>query len=446
MKIFKKYIYLGILMFFAFLVFLVSSENKETYAIDERGQESKVILATVEDEIKAGTFQYLKRVIRTAEEERADYIIIKLDTPGGLLKATEDIVDLILETEITTIVFVNKEGGWAYSAGIFILMAADLAVVHPRASIGAAQPVVMGASEAVAQKLIESMASWMRTLAVANQRNPEIAERFVRENLTLTGYRAKELGVINETAENLDQLFLEINILNPRITRIYPSFIDRLFNFLSHPALISLFLTIGTLAIIMAIRSGEICITGAIGAISLMIGFWGMGVITFSSLGIGLLLVGFSLLLLELFIEPGFGLFGIAGTIAVVLGIFTFGAEPFFIPEIFDPIIMMVMGAALTFCIFFIIVGRAVAKTIKSKPRTGIESLIDLESEVTKELNPRGFIKINQEVWSAISINKEIIRKGVKVKIIKIKGNTVFVEKVDPGSRAKLTTGQENKK
>jgi len=166
-----------------------------------------VVLAEIDGEIKAGTHQYLKRVIRLAEEEKAEYLIIKLDTPGGLLQSTRDIADLLLATPVKTVVFVHKEGGWAYSAGTFILLAADLAFVNPTASIGAAQPVEMFGEAEVSDKMMEGTVSWIRGLAEARERDPEIAEKFVRENLTLTGREAQEIGIIDGTARTLDELF-----------------------------------------------------------------------------------------------------------------------------------------------------------------------------------------------------------------------------------------------
>ncbi len=397
-----------------------------------RAEESPlVIISEVRDEIKAGTLQYLQRVIRTTEEKGADYLVIKLDTPGGLLKATEGIVDLILDSPIKIIVFVDREAGWAYSAGTFILLSADYAIVHPRASIGAAQPVVMGAEEAVSEKMIEGMASWMRTLAETFQRNPEIAEKFVRENLALTGQEAKDLKVIDETAKNLDELFLKLNILEPRTREIKPNFIEEFFNFLSHPYLISLFLTIGGLAIIMAIRSGEFELTGIIGIIALLIGLWGMGIIAFSFLGIGLLLLGIILLMIELFMEPGFGILGVIGTIIVVLGIFTFEAEPLFTPELFDAMTISILGTALIVCFLFVTLGRILRKSILTKPKTGPEALIGLRVKVIKELNPRGYVRINQETWSAENVNQETILINSNVEIVKVEGNTIFVKKVE---------------
>ena len=389
-----------------------------------------VFLAEVEGEIKAGTLQYLKRVVEEAEKAGADYLVIKLDTPGGLLKSTRDIVDLILATPVKTIIFVHKEGGWAYSAGTFILLAADYAVSHPEASIGAAEPrVMMGQAVEADPKIVEGMASWIKSLAEIHQRNAEVAEKFVRENLTLTGKEAKERGVIDETARNLNELFLKLNILEPEIKEIKPSFVEKLFDFLSHPYLVSLLLTIGGLAIIMAIRSGELELSGIIGIIALLIGLWGMGIITFSVLGIGLLLLGLFLLLMEIFVEPGFGIFGIGGTVAIVLGVFTFEAEPFLAPGFFVAITMIVIGAALTICLLFVIIGRGVAKSFKAKPKTGSEALIGLQAEVVEELRPLGRVKIKGETWLAESLDGETIPQGTKVEVIKVEGNTLYVKK-----------------
>jgi membrane-bound serine protease (ClpP class) len=388
-----------------------------------------IFLAEIDGEIKAGTHQYLKRVIKLAEEEKAEYLIIKLDTPGGLLKATKDIVDLVLATPVKTIVFVHKEGGWSYSAGTFILLAADFAISHPEASIGAAQPREMAIDKIkeTDPKIIEGMASWIKSLAEANQKNPEIAEKFVRENLTLTGKEAKEPGIIDETAKNLEELFFKLNISEPKITKISPTAVEKIFDFLSHPYLVSLLLTIGGLAIIMAIRTGEFELTGIIGVISLLIGLWGIGIMTFSFLGIGLILLGLFLLMMEIF-EPGFGIFGIAGTIAILLGIFTFEAEPFFSPQFFDAMTMLVIGAALAICILFVIIGRGVAKTLKSKPKTGPEALIGLEAEVIEELKPLGRVKIKEETWLAESLDGKNIPQKSKVEIIKVEGNTLIVK------------------
>lgn len=413
----KLILVLIFLIFFPFYYSLAENQN--------------VYLAEIDGEIKAGTFQYLKKVIKLAEKEKANYLLIKLDTPGGLLKSTKDIVDLILATPVKTIVFVYKEGGWAYSAGTFILMAADFAIVHPEASIGAAEPRTIISEKMEADpKVTEGMASWMKSLAEKNQRNLEVAEKFVRENLTLTGKEAKELGVIDETARNLEEIFLKLEILEPEIKKIFPTPIERFFDLLSHPYLISLFLTLGGLGLIFAFRTGEFELAGILGLIFLLIGLWGIGIIQFSVFAIALILLGISLLIVEIF-QPGFGIFGGLGIISLILGIFTFEAEPFFSPRIFEAMTMVVLGAVISIAILFVIIGRGVVKSLKEKPKTGPETLIDKIGEVIKTLDPAGQVELKGEIWLARSIDGEKIPKGVKIKIIKVEGNTLFVEKLE---------------
>ena len=415
----------GILVAAVFLFFSVFPLQKTSGQTDA----PLVFLAEVEDEIKAGTLQYLKRAVREAKKSQADYLVLKLDTPGGLLKSTKDIVDLLLKTEIKTVVFVHKEGGWAYSAGTFILLAADFAVVHPEASIGACQPQEMFGQEEAGEKVIEGTVSWIKSLAEIQKRNPEIAEKFVRENLTLTGQEAKEIGIIDETAKDLDELFLKLEISGPEIREIQMTPIERFFDFLSHPYLMSLFLTLGGLGLIFAFRTGEFGLTGLLGLILLLIGLCGLGVITFNFLGIIFLLLGIFLLLMEVF-EPGFGVFGILGIISLLFGIFTLEGEPFLSPQIFEAVTMIVFGAIVGIGILFIVISRGVVKTFRTKPKTGPEALIGLEAEVIKELNPIGQVKLREEIWQAESLSGEIIPEKSKVKIVKIEGNTLFVEKI----------------
>ncbi|MBU4299548.1 ATP-dependent Clp protease proteolytic subunit [Patescibacteria group bacterium] len=424
-----------ILIFFGLLFFVFSAQTAigqtENQIYPVRNDISNgVYLAEIEGEIKAGTLQYLKRVVGEAEKAEAEYLIIKLDTPGGLLKSTKDIIDLLLKTEIKTVVFVHKEGGWAYSAGTFILLAADVAVVHPEASIGASQPQEMfGQEQKVAEKVIEGTVSWIKSLAEIQKRNPEIAEKFVRENLTLIGKEAKEIGIIDETARNLDELFLKLGISEPKIKEIKPTLIEGLFDFLSHPYLISLFLTLGGLGLIFAFRTGEFELTGILGLVLLLIGLWGIGVVTFNFLGIIFLALGIFLLLLEVF-QPGFGIFGFLGIVSLLFGVFAFQGEPFLSHQIFEAATMLVLGAVLGIGIFFIIISRGVAKTLKTKPKTGPEALIGLEVEVIEEIKPRGRVKIKEETWSAEKSNGETIPKRTKVEIIKVEGNTLVVKKI----------------
>ncbi len=423
MKLSQKIIsfFLVCFLFFGILPFQKAMGNTD---------DPLVFLTEIDGEIKVGTFQYLKRVVDLAEEEKANYLVIKLDTPGGLLQSTRDIADLIIDSQVEIVVFVHKQSGWAYSAGTFILLAADISFVHPNASIGAAEPRTMG-DEAMETdpKLVEGMVSWMKSLADRKDRDSQTAERFVRENLTLNGKEAKELKVIDETAESLEEVFLKLGISDPNVKEVFPTLTERFFDFLSHPYLISLFLTLGGLGLIFAFRTGEFELTGILGILLLLLGLWGVGIIQFSIFGILLIVLGLFLLIMEIF-QPGFGVFGGLGIISLVLGIFTFEAEPFFSPKFFDAMTMIVFGAIIATGVLFIIIGRGAVKSLKAKPETGSESLINLEAEVVKEINPLGRVKVNEETWQAKSVDDQKILEKSKVKIKKVKGNTLFVEKI----------------
>jgi len=421
-KFLKKLSFLSFLLFLFFVSFFPSQKiNSET-------ENQLIYLAEIEGEIKAGTFQYLKRVIKLTEKEKADYLLIKLDTPGGLLKSTRDIVDLILASPVKTIVFVHKEGGWAYSAGVFILLSADYAISHPQASIGAAEPRIMIGQKAENDpKIVSGMVSWIKSLAEKNQKNSEIAEKFVKENLTLTGKEAKELGVINETAQNLEEFFLKLGISKPKIKEISFTPTEKFFDLLSHPYLISLFLTLGGLGLIFAFRTGEFELAGILGLIFLLIGLWGMGVIQFSVFGIALILLGIFLLMIEIF-QPGFGIFAVLGIISLIIGIFSFGTEPFLSSKIFESLTMIVFGALIFLVILFIIIGKKILKTLKEKPKTGPEALIGELGRVIKILDPIGQVELKNEIWSAKGIDKKRIQEGEIIEVVQVEGNTLLVK------------------
>ncbi len=378
-----------------------------------------VHVAEIDGTINAGVAQYIKRVIGDAEDEGADLVVIKLDTPGGMIEATREIVREILDSKVNIAVYVHKEGGWAFSAGTYILMASDIAAVHPMASIGSAQPIPAD------NKSINAMASYMVTLAETNNRNSSIARAFVAENLDLTGKEALKKGVIEYAPENLEQLLSELNLSHAQIKEVRPSFQEGLFSMISHPQIVSLLFLIGFLGIIYVIKTGELELS-LIPAIALLLGLWGLGTIKFSPLGIVLILIGIALLFIE-FSQPGISIFGVSGSISIVLGILTIDAEPFFTPS--SDITFFVMGISIAIIVFFIIVAKKVAGSIRERIKTGAEALIGEKGMVVEELRPRGLIKLHGELWTAISSDKERIEVGKEVKVVRLEGNLLYVIK-----------------
>ncbi len=387
---------------------------------------SPVHVAEIDGEIKAGTVQYVNRAIMEAESAGASHLIFKIDTPGGLLDSTRKIVDALERSSVDTVVFVNKANGWAYSAGSFILLAADRAFAHPEASIGAAEPRIMG-ENGRDEKMTEAMASWIRGLAAGKGRDADTAERFVTENLTMTGNEALASGMIDGVASDLNELVAVLGITDPEIVFVRPSTFETVFDVLSHPYLVSLFLTLGMLGLVFAFRTGEFEIAGVMGAILLAIGLWGTGVINFSTLGVILLALGIILLAVELLGEPGFGVLGILGVISLSLGIFNFGAEPLLAPRIFDFVTLFTIGVLGSLLVLFMVIGKGVAGTFKRGPVTGPESMIGKKGKALGPIDSSGRVEVDKESWAAAS--KERIEKDSSIEVVGVKGNTLEVIK-----------------
>ncbi len=435
--LFLLVIFLGInIFFFANQINAQSTHLSALESINPEKQNNsqkeipKVLVVNVEEEIRAGTVQFIERTLRKAETDGFNFFIIQIDTPGGLLKATQEISRLLIESEITTVVFVHKSGGWAFSAGTFILLSAEIAVSHPNASIGAAQPRALGFGGAAQpdEKIIKATSQWIKSIAEARNRNSEVAGKFVQENLSLSGKEALEHEVIDFTASSFDELLVQLDIYNAFVKNEKPNSLEHFLSFISLPHLVPLLLSLGALGLFFVFRTGEIEI-GAFAVIFLLLGLWGMGAITISTLGIIFLILGVSLILLEAFLSPGFGVLGIGGTMAFLFGIITFSEEPFLSNPLTQVIFWLILGAAFAVSVFFILVSKWSAKTLQMKIKTGPESLIGETAIVIKPLNPFGKIKIEREDWTAKNILDEAdIPIGKKVEIIKVQGNVVIVK------------------
>lgn len=422
-------------VFILFLILVLFSEGvfglvNLAQAKTQEVNPPKIIAIEIEGEIRAGTVEFLKRAINKAQKEKAELFLIQLNTPGGLLKSTQEITQLLLESKIKTAVFVHKKGGWAFSAGTFILISAHIASSHPQASIGAAQPRFFGLENIGKPdpKIIEASAVWIKSLAKARDRNLDLAEKFVRENLTLTGKEAEEQGVIDFTARDLKEFLVKAKLKNAKVIFLKPNIVEEIFSFLSIPQIVSLFLTIGFLGIILIFRSGQIEPIGIFAILTFLLGLWGIGAISISVLGIVLLVIGAALLIIEI-LNPEIGVFGILGTIFLLGGILFFGKEPFGSPLFNQAITYFVLGAGIAIGIFFIILGKAAAKTLYLRPKTGLEAFIGREAVVLEKLSPFGRIKIGDQEWRAKSLTRDI-EENEKVKIVGFSGNTLEVEPV----------------
>lgn len=389
---------------------------------------------SIRDDVKSGTVYSIRRAIERASDSGAEYLVITLDTPGGLLDSTRKIVDLMQSSEVPVVVYVDQASGWAFSAGTIILLASDVAAVHPTASIGAAQPFTPGeTNETQDEKTLEATTAWVRGLAAESGRDEATAQAFVQDNLTLRGDEALNQGIAEVSPASFSELLEYLEIPNAERVTVEPSVVSQTLNVVSSPYLISLFLTLGSLALILSVRSGEFEFTAVIGIVFLLIGLWGIGSIEYSVLGLGLLLLGAVLIAIELFDQPGFGLFGLAGIGAFLAGALTLNDEPFYDVTLLSSEFAVLVAVLIISVLALGGISKAVAVTVRSKPVSGKEAMIGAEAIVSSANLDRhsGRVNVDGASWAArLQDGEEKVPKGTKVCIMDVKGNTLVVSEL----------------
>ncbi|MFW5945575.1 MAG: NfeD family protein [Candidatus Natronoplasma sp.] len=395
-----------------FLILVIALTVFQTPTVAE---EDTVYSITIHDDIDGGAAHYVERAISRAEDDGVP-LIIKIDTPGGLLNPTRDIVNAILRSDITVVTWITPRGAWGYSAGAFITLAGDVAVMDDGASIGSAEP------RPADNKTIQAMASWIQEIAEEQDRPGEEARKFVIDNMNINATKALDLGLIDYIEDDDDEVLERIGRSDSTIRQIQKGFTGQLLSLLTNPTIAFLLLLLGILGLVTEITTGGVGVPGIGGGISLILAFIGLMILELSTVGIILIILGVVLLTAEYF-EPGFGVFGIGGAIALFLGILFVGDEPYFeiSTNILMGLVVVIIGVS-----FFVIwaVRRAQTKDVE----TGMETMKGAGGKVTRTLDKDGVVKVRGERWAATS--KEVIdeEENIVVKdIIEKDGQTTLM-------------------
>ncbi|MEE8419096.1 MAG: nodulation protein NfeD [Dehalococcoidales bacterium] len=362
---------------------------------------------------------YIERGIEQAEETNAMAVIIQLDTPGGLDTSMRDIVQDIVNARIPVIVYVSPSGARAASAGVFITVAAHVAVMAPNTAMGAAHPVSIGqegeatVSSTMEEKVVNDAAAYIRSIAASKGRNIEWAERAVRESVSATEQEALELNVIDMVADNLDALVaqldgLEVTMLggavitldttDVTINNVPMTGIEDFLYAISDPNIAYLLLSLATLGIMVELSNPGLIFPGVIGAISLLMALFSLGMLPVNYAGLLLIVLAFGLFIAEL-LTTSFGLFTAGGITALVLGsLILFKGGPLFqVNPWLIGSISVTIGA-----VFVFVIGR-ILKSRHYKPATGWEELIGKPARVTASLAPEGMVLFRGERWKAVT-------------------------------------------
>ncbi|MGD0779648.1 MAG: nodulation protein NfeD [Dehalococcoidales bacterium] len=410
-----------------------------------QAQAPAVYVLTIKGTINPVLVDYVERGIQEAEDSGARAIIIQLDTPGGLDTAMRDIVKLMVNAYVPVVVYVSPSGSRAASAGVFITMAAHVAVMAPNTAIGAAHPVSIGESgeqamsNTMEEKVVNDAAAYIRSIAQAHGRNMEWAEKAVRESVSATEREALDLNVIDMIAPDLPTLVAQLDgrqvtLINGQVVTLHTAdativdapmtTIENFLYTIADPNIAYLLLSIASLGIIAEIFNPGLIFPGIVGGISLLLAFYSLGVLPVNYAGILLIVLAIGLFIGEV-ISTTFGIFTAGGVVSLVAGSLMLfkGASPEFqINPWLIAIVCIVITGGLTF-----IIQRTIS-VHRKQAYTGREELIGKTAVVKVALNPEGTVFYKGERWTAISQSGEL-KVGEEVIINRVDGLVLYVVK-----------------
>lgn len=408
-----------------------------TYASNE------ILYASIDEGIGSFTAEYISTLVEEAEDGNYEALIITLNTPGGLLDATRDIVSTFLESRVPIIVYVAPGGARAGSAGVFITLSANIAAMAPGTNIGAAHPVGVGgesgdSSDVMTQKVTNDAAALIRSIAKKRKKNQDYAELTVRQSLSYSETEALDSNLIDLIAKNRNALLKAIhgmqvettnglktlNTKNAKIIVRDKDWKEELLSFLSDPNIAYIFILLTMYGIMIELYNPGAIFPGVIGVISAILAGFSLQMLPVNYAGLALMIVGIVLFILEVKIVS-FGMLTIGGIIAFVLGSIMIIDSPGDFMQIGFEIILA--ATLLTAGLFIGIVMLAV-KSQKKKVASGISTLVDKEAVVINEITPEkmGQVKVSGEIWRAKSSSSH--QKKDRVIVKSVDGLTLEVE------------------
>lgn len=408
----------------------------------------QVYVLTYDGNIDPNAERYFSRGIALAEKDGAPLVVIKLNTPGGLLSSTENIVERLLGADVPVAVYVHPPGAFAASAGTFVTAAANFAVMAEGTSIGAAAPVSADGEDlpdTLSEKATNITVAMAEGIAEKRGRDKEALTKTITEAEAYTASAAVKAGLVDFVAVDMEDLLeqlegRETETASGDVTmrtdgleerEVGMSLAERFFGFVGDPNVIGLLLTFGALGLFVELLSPGLIVPGVVGGLAMIVGLVALGTLPFNWAGIVLLALAAVLIFLEIQ-APGLGFLGVGGVIAFVLGsllLFSVG-EPDLPGAPAVRISLWLVGILSGLIAFFALfmVG-AVVRTRKMKYNQVGGNLIGQTGKVLTALSPVGTVQLTSETWSAVSSGEEEIGVGEKVEVVEVDGLTIKVRK-----------------
>lgn len=412
------------------------------------------------------TARFLAGAIRHAEENRAAALVIVLDTPGGLVDSTRDVVAAILQSKVPVIVYVAPAGARAASAGVFITMAAHVAAMAPGTTIGAAHPVQIGGlpgsppqqpeqqaeekenkeaqprtTTPMEDKIVNDTVAWARAMAELRGRNADWAARAVKESISAPASEALRENAVDLIAEDLNDLFAKIDgrdiTLSGSNVKLQVAGADvrahemwwgeRVLALLANPTIAFLLMIFGFYGILFELYTPGWGVGGTVGVICLVLGFFALSVLPINYVGFALIVIALTMFVAEAFV-PSYGFLTLGGVICLVLGGVMLVDSPVGFMRI--SLWTLIPVALATAAITFFLVG-SIVKSHRRPVQTGSETMVQGKAKADADFVAdsscfRGRVQIHGEIWSAIS--EVPVKAADELNVARRNGLILYVE------------------
>ncbi|MGM0381296.1 MAG: NfeD family protein [bacterium] len=384
------------------------------------------------------TADFLERALDQAREDEASGLIIRLDTPGGLMNSMNEMVGEIDNSDVPVITWVAPSGARAASAGVFIMYSSHVSAMAEGTRMGAAHPVAGGGEdmgEAMEDKIINDALAQLRSYARRRNRSETVAEKFVRESVSLTAREAYKQGAVDFIVSDFRSLLAELEgrkievsgdvtkQLPPpvEVRKIHKTWREDFLATLANPNLVYILLSLGMMGLIYEFANPGVGVGGVVGGMCFLFALYGLSILPVNYAGIGLIGLGLVLLVLELFI-PSFGVLTMGGLASFILGSVLLFQTP-----AFSVSIGIVIGIALAITVFALVAGSLAVSAWKKPAAVGEGTLVGRRGVVQKELNPEGMVHVHGELWRASSVDERQIEENEEVEVVEEQRHQLLV-------------------
>lgn len=411
---------------------------------------SKIVELHLSGEVEPVMAEYITNGIAKANAERANLILILMDTPGGLDTSMRAIIQSILRSQVPVVTYVYPTGSRAASAGFFILLSADVDAMSPGTETGAASPIEEVAGQTVQidptlrKKIVNDAEAFLRSYVSKRGRNVKLAMTAVSDAKAFSDTEALQGNLIDLVASSPQNLLAQLNgrtitrldgsketlsLPNPVIVPLQMTGRERFLSRIVQPDVFFVLLIVGVLGLYAEFTHPGMFAPGVIGAIALVLALFAMHLLPVNFTGLLLIFAAFVLFILEAK-YPTHGILGVGGVAAMVIGALMLIRTPL---TGMGVSLGVALGVALPFGVMIIILMRLVLRSFRWKPSTGTEELLGTEAEVVQPIGASGaagLVRVHGELWRAVVADGPV-PLGARVRVKKISGLTLEVESIE---------------